>query len=486
MDFLAALATSVGRVHPIVVHFPVALVLAAAGVEAWRAVQRQHALSRFTPLALGLGAAAAAVACITGWLFAADEGGGADLFWHRWLGILAAVLLLPATWVALRAVRPGDVMGAQLVPLVRAVLFGTALLVGWVGHLGGDMVWGKDFVLKPLQHWAEGSAPQPPASQAAQPNATPPNSGQGGPQRAPQPPLANAVFAIFNDRCVECHNDERHKGGLSMQDPSQLFVQNDHDEWIVKRGDSEGSLLLHRIQLPAGDDEAMPPKGDRLTAEQVALIRSWIAAGASLPAEGGAAPTLEAPQVSPPRASAPPPPSLPLPAVPPRSADADRAVEALRQKGVRVQPVAEGAAALEVSAANLGAEFGDSQLTLMAPIAPYVVELTLARTSVTDAGLASLPAMPALVTLRVDGTGAGDAFAAQLCHNMPALRSLNLVGTPSTDAALQAAAKLQRLQRLFVWHTKVTSDGLKTLQAARPALVIETGAGPPGASSSSP
>ena len=484
VEFLAALATSVGRVHPIIVHFPVALVLAAGGVEAWRAVQRQHALSRFTPVALGLGAAAAVVACITGWLFAADEGGGSDLFWHRWLGILAAALLLPATWVAVRAVRPGDVMGAQLVPLVRAVLFGTALLVGWVGHLGGDMVWGEDYVIKPLQRWAAGDAPQGEPARAAQAGAAQASTAQSGATQpgAAQPPLAPAVFAIFNERCVECHNDERHKGGLSMQDPAQLFVQNDHEEWIVKRGDPEASLLLTRILLPADDDEAMPPKGDRLTNEQVQLIRRWIEAGAPLPAEGATVPPSSPSSLSPSSPSPsssppppPPPPALPLPQVPALSAAAERALDALRHAGVRAQPVAEGSAALEVSAASLGSDFGDAQLALLVPLAPYVVELTLARTSVTDAGLASLPPMPALVSLRVDGTGAADAFAAQLPQNMPALRSLNLVGTPATDKALQAAAQLPGLQRLFVWHTKVTSDGLKALRVARPALIIETG-----------
>lgn len=47
-------------------------------------------------------------------------------------------------------------------------------------------------------------------------------------------------------------------------------------------GESQSSLLLQRI-TSADSDERMPPKGDPLSAEQIASISAWIEAGASLP-----------------------------------------------------------------------------------------------------------------------------------------------------------------------------------------------------------
>ena len=50
---------------------------------------------------------------------------------------------------------------------------------------------------------------------------------------------------------------------------------------VVVAGNTELSELLRRIELPHDDEEFMPAEGKTpLTAEQVAIIRWWIAAGA--------------------------------------------------------------------------------------------------------------------------------------------------------------------------------------------------------------
>ena len=81
--------TLFSKFHPLLVHFPIALVLAAAVAElvvittareAWRAVAIAN---------IRAGAAMGVVAAITGWLFASSPlvDASTSLEWHRWLGM---------------------------------------------------------------------------------------------------------------------------------------------------------------------------------------------------------------------------------------------------------------------------------------------------------------------------------------------------------------------------------------------------------------
>ena len=45
-------------------------------------------------------------------------------------------------------------------------------------------------------------------------------------------------------------------------------------------GDGESSLLVQRMLLPRDDDEAMPPKGDAVPADEIQKVITWINEGA--------------------------------------------------------------------------------------------------------------------------------------------------------------------------------------------------------------
>ncbi len=60
------LARAAGRLHPLVVHFPIALALVAVAVEWWRAVTRQQGLSPLTRPLLWIAALSAGAATPTG------------------------------------------------------------------------------------------------------------------------------------------------------------------------------------------------------------------------------------------------------------------------------------------------------------------------------------------------------------------------------------------------------------------------------------
>ena len=104
------------------------------------------------------------------------------------------------------------------------------------------------------------------------------------------------ILPIFKDRCFECHQKEytddkgkvkKPKGKFRMDNP-ELLLAGGSEGGDLTPGDAAKSTVYTYSTLPADDDMAMPPKGDRLTAEQLDLIKKWITEGASFGAWKGA------------------------------------------------------------------------------------------------------------------------------------------------------------------------------------------------------
>jgi uncharacterized membrane protein len=134
----------IGRLHPLLVHFPIGLVLMAAVAEV---VAMVTGLSDWRTVALTnvrAGAVFAIGAAIAGWRLASSPGieATSSLEWHRWLGALAAIAVFGAA-LATAGAR-GRSPSAMWV--YRITLFWAALLVAVTGHLGGLLVWGADFL----------------------------------------------------------------------------------------------------------------------------------------------------------------------------------------------------------------------------------------------------------------------------------------------------------------------------------------------------
>lgn len=137
--------TIVGRVHPLLVHFPVALLIAAAAVEVWRWIQRRDFYSAGVPAFLRLGAAGAVAAVLTGLRLAAEHGMVSDvalLERHRFFGITTAALVLLSLTFGELARRKSS---AQLGLIYRVILIASAISVAITGKFGGDLAYGEDF-----------------------------------------------------------------------------------------------------------------------------------------------------------------------------------------------------------------------------------------------------------------------------------------------------------------------------------------------------
>jgi uncharacterized membrane protein len=133
-----------GRLHPLLLHFPIALVIVAALAEVaaiWSGYREWHVLAVANVRAAAVFAVAAA---FTGWLLASSSvvDDVRVLGWHRWIGTTAMV----ATIGAALATADADDQSLRVRWLFRVALLWAAALVGVAGHLGARLVWGADFL----------------------------------------------------------------------------------------------------------------------------------------------------------------------------------------------------------------------------------------------------------------------------------------------------------------------------------------------------
>lgn len=264
-DVLRAL----GRLHPLLVHLPIGLILGAAFFEIVRLARRRPDPSPVAVSCLALGVAGAAAAILAGLLFADREprpvAHAAMLEWHRWLGIASGVLALGA-FLAVPLGKSPSPFASRLFPWSLFLAAGTLALAG---HMGGSMVYGPDYLYATL-------VPRPAASDS---NAPPP--ARAAPPGIPlKASFARDIEPIFAAHCIQCHGPDKRKAGLRL-DAHHVF-DGVEETWVVRPQDPDRSELLYRISLGIVEPDRMPPEGPTLTPEQIEKIRTWILEGAYL------------------------------------------------------------------------------------------------------------------------------------------------------------------------------------------------------------
>jgi hypothetical protein len=297
--------------------------------------------------------------------------------------------------------------------------------------------------------------------------------------------FTDVIMPILEAKCVSCHGAEKAKGKLRMHTFADIMKGGGDGPTTVVAGKPDDSLALVRIALPNDDDEHMPPSDEpQLTKEEIALLKWWIAEGASESVTVGAAkktPDIEAllggalksvkPVAAKPKAEEKPKPK-------PLTEDEKKAVAAVAAKlqamNASLMPLAQDNDQQRLSVINAADKFGDKELALLAPIAAHVVWVDLARSQVSDAGLATLAKLSNLERLHLENTKIGDAGIAQLA-GLSKLEYLNLYGTKVSDAGLGKLEGNKALKKLFVWQTAVTQAGAKALEAKVPGLVVNIG-----------
>ncbi|HEX6882741.1 MAG TPA: c-type cytochrome domain-containing protein [Planctomycetota bacterium] len=459
-----------GRLHPLVLHFPIGLLLGALVLEAL--ATRGKVARGALALYLWLAAGSAVLAASSGWILAHEDGyGGETLERHERLGIALAI----AAVVAALLHDPRGRVGVRL-GLYRSALVVACVLLVPAGHLGSTLTHGTDWLDGPRERPAR--KVEPPALDAGV--AAQPVEGTRGADAAPEPvedaapdTYATEIAPLLATYCTSCHGAQKRKGGLRLDSPEALLAGGDSGPVLVP-GDPAASLFLARARLPLEHEDHMPPEGKpQPSAEDLALLEAWVAAGAPFGSPSRGAADEEQAGTSAPSepvrgaaAEPAPPPSVPAPPA--------EALAALAAAFVHAEPLEPGRPELRVDVAAVARTFGDAEVAaLLVPLAPFVAELSLARSAIRDAALRTLVVCTALRRLDLRATAVTSAGLGALAR-LPALEELNLAQTRLDEGAVEVLLALPGLRRLNLWEAGLAPEALARLRA-RAGLELVTG-----------
>ena len=408
---------SVGRMHPMLLHFPIALLMLAMLLEFFRFKQvykEEKLYQNFTTGLLLTGVVLSAVTVIMGLLLSFEDGyAGDELWWHKWTGVAVVFLSTAIYWARNLA--------WYKVSIAKSGAVVTVLCLILAGHYGATLTHGENFVLEPVS-----SARKVPIDQALV--------------------FDDVILPVFSAKCLGCHNLDKAKGGLVMENAESLLKGGKTGKLFVA-GKPDISLLLQRVHLPMEDRKHMPPKNKpQLTAEETEILRLWIKQNAAfkkrvidLPADDSlrllAVNILGTAEDSEEKFD---------------FAEADQeAVKKLNNDYRVISPLAKNSPALVVNIYNKSI-YSSEMLKELDPIKKQIVTLNLNSLPVNDDDL-------------------------KIIAEFSNLRKLHLNYTEVTDAGLKYLSKLKNLKALTLWKTKVTASEVNALSASKSGLKIIAG-----------
>ncbi len=427
---LPVLVAWVGRWHPLILHFPIVLLLIGIflGLTGKKVVPRKL---------LTVAVVTALVTAISGFFLGREsETKGDLLFWHQWLG--GGLALLAALWYGLEGLQLKKPIYSKILQIVLLVL------IPFTGHYGGMVTHGEDFLALPLGKKEE---------------------------KIPENPLiyAHVVDRILDNNCVSCHNPNKQKGQLLMTSLDNLLKGGEVGNTIIP-GDAENSELIRRLHLPLEDEEHMPPEGKKpLDERETKILERWIALGAS--------DTLRLNQLE----DSDPLVALVKGLMEPDPIEkwknlpkvADSTIQNLASDYLTINRIAVNSDALS-AAAFLPPEYNPQYILNLQRVAQNIVELDLSGLPLGPQEMGVVAQCKNLEWLELDRTPITDVEIDTL-KNLSKLRLLKVYDTNIGDKGVEVLKELQSLKSLYLWKTNASQNVLDDLKSTRKNLIVDDG-----------
>lgn len=104
--------------------------------------------------------------------------------------------------------------------------------------------------------------------------------------------FAREVQPILAKRCFSCHGPDKSEAGLRLNHREAVLAELPSGEHAVVPGKLDRSELLRRV-ASTDDGERILPEGKPLSAEQIEILRRWIADGAQWEEHSGISGTYQ-------------------------------------------------------------------------------------------------------------------------------------------------------------------------------------------------
>lgn len=453
---LLTITEFLAHLHPALVHLPIGILLAALLLQLMGRWEKFAAFRSAISVVLLVGFVSAVLSCITGFLlFRSGDYDDSLVSAHMWLAI-ALTFVAFALYARVRFGGTADRLFDRNGNMLGMLLF---LLIMVVGHLGGSLTHGEDYLTSSFHN-----TPPPPAFRPI-----------ADVQQAAA--YEDIVKPILESRCNNCHGARRQKGGLRLDNPAGI-AKGGKDGGVLVAGKPDSSELIKRILIPENEEHHMPPKDrPQLSSQELQLLTWWVDQGADyrkmvkdLPQPEKIKSALLALQ----HRTAPGTGEVSLSDIVPEAAVGaadEKAITTLRDAGVIVMPMAQNSNYISVDFARRTAA---SLVPLLLPLKKQLIQLDLSDVSVGDSSMEVLKQCVALRVVNLRNTRITDNALSALA-SLPELRVLNVVGTNVTAQGLLAVRPPAHLHALYLYRTKVERKDWGKLTAFYKTTVLDSG-----------
>jgi len=245
----------VGRMHPLILHFPVVLVILYAITTFIAGFKKEFAAEYYkgvTDILLLVTALSSVITALAGLFLSREDGYDPEaLQWHKWSGV--AISLFTLGWYYF-----GKRIETKKIAAMTMSVVALGLII-FAGHQGAGITHGQNFLLAPMM------------PEKKQPIVSPEEAVV----------FADMVKPILKAKCESCHNEKKAKGELIMETEASLLKGGKNGElWDSTAADL--GLMLRRVHLPMEAKKHMPPQGKpQLTEEEISIITQWIRKGSN-------------------------------------------------------------------------------------------------------------------------------------------------------------------------------------------------------------
>jgi uncharacterized membrane protein len=440
-----------GRFHPLVVHFPVVLVLLALVFEGARKFRLWDSSPVTIGVLLGLGLAGCVASLGLGFLlYYTGEYTGETMQGHLWGGVLLTAAVAVALYLFLTFAQSGS--RPVYTSYFSLLLFANGVLL-YTSHQGGSLTHGSEYL---TEYW--------PRFEQAEENYEP---------KTLEEMLVydDMIVPMLNRKCMSCHNENKAKGDLLMTSYAHLLKGGKSEHPTLTPGFSAKSDMYRRVTLPLEDDDRMPPKGKApMTDNEIALLRWWI--------DNGADTTLRAQETTKDEQMQPVAVSYLA------ELDAQRRARQLQKQSLekflesvpanpnfvlQLDPYDENGITLSMPF-PLG-KFGDQDLLAVQPLFPSITKASFFGSDITDDAFYHLSQMPRLKELYLQQTQITGSGLVHLT-NLKNLKLLDLSKSKVTDGQILHVLALPSLEDLYINETGVSKEVVEALQQNRPDLNV--------------
>lgn len=453
-DKEAGIVDFLGRFHPLLVHFPIVLILLSLIGEGANRWKKEFVSKNLMDGLLFAAIVSSLLSAFLGYfLFSSGEYAGELVENHLWGGI----------WLALLISAAGIAHLFDKSQFRFILLIASNLLLMYTGHLGGSLTHGENYL---SEYFTQINPEDAPVMQKS---------------REELEVFSDLIIPLFQAKCLSCHNEHKAKGGLRMDTYAHLEAGGKSGKKILDSLNIEAGELFTRIHLPVSAEEHMPPKGKaQLSEEELHLLTWWLESGAQedeLVGSRKLSPNLDQaidkylPRVA----------VLQATAIQKREANHKIAKELIplaESLGFEIEPDAELDSFHFALSMKLPPEMiTDESLLELLPFAQVISRISLVSSSVTDEGLYTLSRMSSLRKIILAKTcvkGPGFVYLADL----PDLEILNLSNTFVDNLGAMELTKLPQLKKVYLLDSEVNLAFVETLNTFLPKVEVLMEEGP--------